>query len=118
MQSPIHNRVDTIFVHVRDLKKSVQWYCNLLGLEFKEGSYEGPIYTLDMGNGRPGLTFDNHCFDTFYEFSPSNQPLFNLSTPDIHAAFDYVKKLGAEIVTEIEVFPDLSDFTFIRMETY
>lgn len=112
MQSPIYNRVDTIFIHVKDLKSSIRWYCELLGLEFEEGDYKGPIYTLNMGNGRPGLTFDNHCLDTHYEFTPSNQPLLNLSTTDINAAYEHVKKLGAEIVTEIETFPDLSDFTF------
>jgi predicted enzyme related to lactoylglutathione lyase len=112
MQRPIHNRVDTIFIHVKDLEKSIRWYCELFGMEFKEGNYKGPIYTFDMGPGRPGLTFDNHCLDTYYEYIPSNQALFNLSTTDIDSAYQHVKNLGAEIVTEIETFPDLSDFTF------
>ncbi len=112
MVSPIHNRVDTIFVHVTDLEKSIRWYSELFGIELKEGEHKGPIYTFNMGDGRPGITLDNHCFDSNYEFIPSNQPLFNLSTTDIYAAYEHVKKIGGEIVTEIEVFPDLSDFTF------
>lgn len=60
MQSPIANRVDTIFIHVSDLEKSVHWYSKLLGIAVKQ-NIEGPIYTFDMGQGRPGLTLDNHC---------------------------------------------------------
>lgn len=111
MNSPIANRVDTIFVHVTDLEKSVEWYSNLLGLEVK-GEVQGPIYTFEMGEGRPGLTLDNHCFDDNYVFVPQNQPLFNLNTEDIDAAYQFVNQRGIEIVQEIQSFPDLSEFTF------
>lgn len=84
-----------------------------MGIEVSVGKYSGPIYTFDMGSGRPGLTLDNHCFDEDYEFIPSNQPLFNLSCTDIDKAYEFVKnELDAEIVTEIETFPDLSYFNF------
>ncbi len=112
MQSPIANRIDTVFIHVTDLTKSVHWYSKLLGIEVKE-EIQGPIYTYNMGVGRPGLTLDNHCFDEIYELRPLNQPLFNLSTEDIDKAYQFVKEqLGAEIVTEIQTYPDLSDFSF------
>jgi uncharacterized protein len=113
MISPIANRIDTIFVHVTDLERSIQWYSKLLGIVVSEGEHSGPIFTFDMGQGRPGLTLDNHCFDEVYEFIPSNQPLFNLSATDIDKAYEFVKnELGAEIVAEIETFPDLSYFNF------
>lgn len=111
MKSPIANRVDTIFVHVTDLVKSVEWYSKLLGVEVKS-EVHGPIYTFDMGVGRPGLTLDNHCFDDIYELKPLNQPLFNLSASDIIAAYQHVKDIGAKIVSEIQHFPDLSEFSF------
>lgn len=111
MQSPIAARIDTIFIHVRDLEKSVRWYSKLLGIEVNTEP-QGPIYTFDLGSGRPGLTLDNHCFDEIYELKPLNQPLFNMSAVDINAAYQFVKEMGAEIVTEIQTFPDLSDFTF------
>lgn len=111
MQSPIANRIDTVFIHVTDLIKSVHWYSKLLGIEIDEEIY-GPIYTFSMGAGRPGLTLDNHCFDEAYDLKSSNQPLFNLSAEDINAAYQFVKELGAEIVTEIQTYPDISDFSF------
>lgn len=113
LKSPIANRVDTIFVHVKALEKSIHWYSKLLGLEVEDGDYSGPVYTISMGDGRPGLTLDNHCFDDIYEFVPSNQPIFSLSASDINTAYQYVRNhLNAEIVTEIQIFPDLADFTF------
>ncbi|KKO52742.1 VOC family protein [Paenibacillus sp. DMB20] len=111
MKNPIANRVDTIFIHVTDLEKSVEWYSKLLGVDVK-GPVQGPIYTFDMGAGRPGLTLDNHCFDDMHEIKPLNHPLFNLSAVDINAAYQHVKDLGAEIVNEIQTFPDLSEFSF------
>lgn len=109
---PISNRIDTVFIHVSNLKDSVRWYGKLLGVDIKDEEYRGPIFTFDMGQGRPGLTLDNHCFDDDYEFIPSNQPIFNFSAVDIQAAFQHVQNLGAEIVTEIQTYPDLSEFSF------
>ncbi|MFD2045505.1 VOC family protein [Ornithinibacillus salinisoli] len=112
MAKPIENRVDTIFIHVKDIKESVHWYSKLLGVEIEGSEVKGPIYTFNMGAGRPGLTLDDHSLDKSYDFRPSNQPLFNFSAKDIDTAFQYVREIGAEIVTEIQIFPDLSEFTF------
>src|SRR4051794_885889 len=96
----IENRIDTIFVHVTDLNRSIHWYTELLGLEVREGNHAEPVYTLNMGHGRPGITLDNHCFEEDYNFIPSNQPLFNLSASNINEAYNHVKEMGAEIITE------------------
>ncbi|RJX37822.1 VOC family protein [Paenibacillus pinisoli] len=113
MAGPIMSRVDTIFIHVRNLNDSIQWYSRLLGIEVPQKDYVGPIYTFPMGEGRPGITLDNHCFDQDYQFTPSSHPLFNLSTHDINASFLHVKELGAKITSPIQVYPDLSEFSFI-----
>jgi len=109
---PIENRIDTIFVHVTDLERSIKFYSDLLRMKVKEGVHTGPIYTLSMGEGRPRITLDNHCFDEDYTFVPSNQPIFNLSSSDINEAFQHVKEMGAEIVTDIVTYPDLAEFSF------
>ena len=113
---PIENRIDTIFIHVRDLKKSVHWYSKLLGIEADENDIRSPIYTFDMGAGRPGLTLDDHSLDSDYDFEPSNQPLFIFSAEDISLAHKHVKEIGAEGISEIITFPDLSEFTFRDMD--
>ncbi|TYP68068.1 VOC family protein [Paenibacillus methanolicus] len=40
MRKPIDNRIDTIFVHVADLNRSVRWYAELLGLEAPNGTLD------------------------------------------------------------------------------
>ncbi|MEN2766300.1 VOC family protein [Ornithinibacillus xuwenensis] len=112
MTIAIEKRVDTIFIHVTNLKKSVKWYSQLFGFEVSETEIISPIYTFNMGEGRPGLTLDDHSLDDSCKLVPSNQPLFNLSTSNINAAYEHVKELGGEIVTEIQTYPDLSDFSF------
>ena len=109
---PIENRIDTVFVHVSDLERSIQWYSILFGLKIKEEKNFGPLYTLDMGDGLPGITLDDHCLDKDYKFIPSNQPLFNISTSDINIAYEHVTGMGAEIITEIITHPDLAEFSF------
>lgn len=112
MRKPIDNRIDTIFVHVTNLERSVKWYAELLGLEVAKERLDGPVYTLDMGAGRPGITLDNHCFDDHYAFVPSNQPIFNFSAADIHSAYRHVSAMGAEFVTDIIAHPDMAEFSF------
>ncbi|SDD99660.1 hypothetical protein SAMN02799630_04252 [Paenibacillus sp. UNCCL117] len=112
MLKAIENRIDTFFVHVTDLERSVRWYSKLLGLEVRDEAYNGPIYILNMGDGRPGITLDNHCFEKDYRFIPTNQPLFNFSASDINEAFNHVTKMGAELITDIITHPDLAEFSF------
>ena len=109
----IQNRVDTVFIHVSDLKSSVRWYCDLFGIEqIPVEKLSGHIYTLNMGEGRPGITFDDHSQDEGYHFIPSNQALMNFSTADIHKAYEHVKEIGGEMITEIITHPDLEEFSF------
>ena len=112
MFKSIENRIDTIFVHVTDLERSIKWYIDLLGLQVREGIHNGPVYTLNMGDGRPGITLDNHCNEEGCKFIPSNKTLFNFSASDIHVAFNHVTTMGAEIITEIITHPDLQEFSF------
>lgn len=54
LSKAIENRIDTIFIHVSDLERSIQWYSNLLGIEVMKTNHTGPIYTFNMGRTDPG----------------------------------------------------------------
>jgi catechol-2,3-dioxygenase len=102
--SPIKNKVGSIFIPVRNIKKSRSWYCRVLGLneadcEIVSGHLcplpmEGTGVILDTmpkwGGDRPGG-------------APSIEtPAFMLLTEDLKSSLEFMKGLGVELVTEIE----------------
>ncbi|GGB48886.1 VOC family protein [Virgibacillus dakarensis] len=110
MLSPIENQVNTIFVHVSDLKNSVKWYSRILGKEYDINAVSDPVYNIQL-NHHTGLTLDAGPVGVVKEKSSSTYPLFNFHTDDIHKAYTYVKELGFSIQSEIVDFNDFSFFT-------
>jgi catechol-2,3-dioxygenase len=104
LASPVKNKVGSIFVPVRDIEKSRSWYCRVLGInendcEILSGHLcplpmEGTGVILDTmpmwGGKQPGGA---PAIET---------PAFMLMTEDLQGSFDFMKKLGVELVTEIE----------------
>ncbi|WP_246521590.1 hypothetical protein [Ornithinibacillus massiliensis] len=43
-KSPIQNKVNTIFIHERDLKRSVKWYNKLIGQPYDLSTVSRPVY--------------------------------------------------------------------------
>ncbi|MGG0176529.1 VOC family protein [Gottfriedia acidiceleris] len=44
--SPIVSKVNYVFIHVKDLKKSVNWYCKLLGITLDRSQIESPVFNI------------------------------------------------------------------------
>ncbi|WP_203289944.1 VOC family protein [Metabacillus sp. cB07] len=110
MNSPIHNKINTVFVHVSDLKNSVEWYTQLLGQTYDSEKIEDPVYTIQLSE-YTGLTLDAGPAGVTKNDCSTEHPLFNFHTDDIEKSFAYVKKLGYSIETEIVSFKDFSFFT-------
>ncbi|RIW32001.1 VOC family protein [Bacillus salacetis] len=110
MRSPIINQINTIFVHVSDLKRSVEWYSNLLGLKYDLGNVADPVYNIEI-NHYTGLTLDAGPEGMSKQAKRNGYPLFNFHTNDIEAAFTFVEKMQAEIVSEVTRYDDFSFFT-------
>ena len=110
MKSPIMNQINTIFVHVSNLKESVRWYSELLGLEYDLDMVNGPVYNISI-NQHTGLTLDAGPEDRTKDSNHSHYPLFNFHTENIDAAWSYVENMGYEIDSSIIRFDDLSFFT-------
>jgi catechol 2,3-dioxygenase-like lactoylglutathione lyase family enzyme len=109
--SPIACKVNNVFIHVSDLKKSVEWYCNLLGIPFNGDQVESPVHNIPV-TSETGLTLDDHTFDPGFTLNPSNHVLFNLFVKDIDEAYQFVKDRGIPIVREIERIGDFAYFNF------
>lgn len=98
---PIKNQMNGVFIHVSNLKKSAQWYSDLLGLDLNPESVQSPVYNIPLV-GSSSLTLDDHTFDPGFKHMPTDAPLFNFYAPDIDEAYQYIQTKGIEIVREIE----------------
>ncbi|MBU5267690.1 VOC family protein [Virgibacillus proomii] len=108
MRSPVINQVNTIFVHVSDLEKSVEWYCKLLGKKFDPNQVKKPVFNISL-NEYTGITLDAGQVET-KKFTPLPYALFNLHTNDINESFKFAKESNFKIAQEIIDFGDLAFF--------
>jgi predicted enzyme related to lactoylglutathione lyase len=109
IESPIKNRIHTIFVHVEDLSRSVKWYCDLLGQEYDESMVIEPVYNIPISD-YTGLTLDSGPSGKKKAIVPSPHPLFNVHTEDIQRAYDFVREIGYDICSPIFDFDEFSFF--------
>lgn len=109
--SPIASKVNNVFIHVSDLKKSAEWYSTLLALPFHKDSVESPVYNIPV-TSETGLTLDDHTFDPSFSLAPSSHVLFNFFVQDIDEAYKFVKDHGITIVKEVERIGDFAYFNF------
>lgn len=109
--SPIQSKVNNVFIHVKDLKKSVEWYCNLLGITFDSSKVNSPVYNIPV-TSETGLTLDDHTFDPNFTFNPSSHVLFNFYAKNIDEAYKFIIENNITIVKEIERIGDFAYFNF------
>lgn len=110
MNSPIKNQINTIFVHVSDLKRSVIWYSQLLGQEYDTAEIRRPVYNIKISD-HTGLTLDAGPEEIIKRTKNCEYPLFNFHTDQIYVAYHYINSLGYKIESEIVNFDDFSYFT-------
>ncbi|MED5243456.1 MULTISPECIES: VOC family protein [Priestia] len=110
MPSPVFNKMNTVFIHVSNLKSSVKWYSELLNQEYKMSEVRNPVYNLKI-DGETGLTLDAGPEGTEKQIVASLHPIFNFHTEDIKEAYEFVKELHYTIDSPITSFEDFSFFT-------
>ncbi|SEO95423.1 VOC family protein [Paenibacillus sp. OV219] len=103
--SPISASVPAIFVYITDMKRSVAWYCQLLGLPNPDEIRED-LHIFDLS--------DNRCSNLFLRkkevTNSSVLPLFSLTAPNMHDALQFLTEVGVEITykdEEVIHFKDL-----------
>lgn len=102
---PIQKRIASVFIHVNDMEKAVEWYARLLGVPFRSGPYE-EMYSIQLDNLL--ILLDSHRSG---RFTPAEQAIFALPTDDIDQTYEYLKSIDVTIIGEIERFPDISFVT-------
>ncbi|MBO0992874.1 VOC family protein [Bacillus sp. SD088] len=100
-KTAIKNQMNSVFVHVTNLKASTKWYCELLALQVDLDKVESPVFNVPVV-GTTSLTLDDHAFDPDFQHKPSLSPIFNFYASDIDEAYYWVEEKDIEIVREIE----------------
>ncbi|MGR3764652.1 VOC family protein [Rossellomorea sp. NS-SX7] len=107
----IVNKINTVFIPVADLRKSVDWYRQILGLEVDQEQYREidglPVYTFSMGE--TSLTLEK---EESYIPSASTVPICNIHTTEIDRVREDFLSRGVVVESEIVTFPDFSYFNF------
>lgn len=98
MSSPVKNQIGAIFIPVKDIQSSRDWYCELLGCMPEGEILHGHLYVLPIA-GNTNLVLDSKMYS---ESAVHNHPLFHFNTDDIHAAYVYLQQKGVVLTTEIE----------------
>jgi hypothetical protein len=103
IQSPIKNKVGSIFVPVRDIEKSREWYCMLLGLPADCPILNGHLCPLPMDGA--GVILDTMPMWGGQEpggAPHTKTPAFMLLTNDLQASYKFAQENNVNLVTEIE----------------
>jgi hypothetical protein len=107
MNNSIQNKISSVFLHVRSVERSANWYHRLFGFPERKSTYDA-IHSLRMSEDSPGLILDQLTST----FNRSERPLFMFHSKDVRADYRYVKSLGIEVVWNIEDHGNMAFFTF------
>ena len=108
MTAVVTNRIGSVFVPVSDMRKAIDWYSRLFGLEPGEPSHDGGIYDVPM-EGETGLILDANKPVS----SHSVQPHCFFWTDDIATAIAHLHSIGAEITSDIT---DIGSVAFVAFQ--
>ncbi|WP_165822369.1 VOC family protein [Paenibacillus montanisoli] len=108
--SPIENAVDSVFVHVTDLRRAAEWYSMVMGLPVLEERLNGGnVYWLKLQGGT-GLILDDNRSNA----ADTPHVRFMYKTDDIDAALRYLEGKGISTLGGIErPHPGLAFMRFI-----
>ncbi|RKN71905.1 VOC family protein [Paenibacillus ginsengarvi] len=101
----------SLFVHVSDLRRSAEWYSDLLGLPVREERLGGgPVYWFDLP-GTDLILDDNSANRQNPDWREDQKPFIMFACEHIDEAYDYVKS-KADTLAEPECYPDVAHFSF------
>jgi len=95
--SRLEKRIGSVFIHVSDMKRAVEWYSRVLDLPFNADYLEGrlsTVYTLHL-EGTEILLDSNHGA------APGPQPAMFFKTDDIRQTLQFLKENGVVIHNEV-----------------
>ncbi|AST90851.1 MULTISPECIES: VOC family protein [Sutcliffiella] len=99
--SPIQSKVGAIFIPVRDVKKAKTWYCKMLGIPETDKEELGHLFVLPL-EGVDVILDEMPMWSNKETLSVYKAPAFMFKTENINTSYEYMKKMGADLVTEVQ----------------
>lgn len=96
-ESGLEKRIGSVFIHVSDMKRAVEWYSRVFDLPYNDDYLEerlSTVYTLHF-EGTEILLDSNHGA------APSPQPMIFIKTADILKTLQYFKENDIKIHNEV-----------------
>ncbi|WP_085990866.1 VOC family protein [Oceanobacillus senegalensis] len=100
-KSPIKNKVNLVFIPVRNIEKSKEWYSNILGIKDGEVHFEH-LFVAEMEGAGMILDTMPQWREENGELPRLNFPAIQFATEDIHASYRFMKENGVELVTDVQ----------------
>lgn len=109
IKSPIDNVVESVFVHVSDLRRSAEWYSMVMGLPLlKERLNGGNVYWFKLQGGT-GIILDDNGSNT----PDTPRVRFMYKTSDVEESYRFLDNQGVRPLYPIErPHPGLAFFMF------
>ncbi|WP_199616248.1 VOC family protein [Paenibacillus alkalitolerans] len=101
MSHPIAPYMPTVFIPVSDLKRSIDWYCELLEIPVQPKQNGGGIYYFNLGG--TDIILDSNMW--------GYPPMIMFDTPDIDAAYDFCKNQQFAFIGEMFRRPGVAHFS-------
>lgn len=98
MTSPVKKEIGAIFIPVRDIHISRDWYCTLLGSAPDGEILHGHLFIIPL-DGNTNLVLDSKIYR---ENMVSRAPLCHFNKDDIQAAYQFLLQKGVALITGIE----------------
>lgn len=123
MEKDILNRVDCIFIPVKNIAESIEWYVKKLGCKFMwhDGGYAALNVTInnpkegqgniELGQAMITLVQADEVTPLCFKFDNRKHPLINFYTKDIYYTYQTLKGNGVD-VSEINEYGPLKGMDF------
>jgi catechol 2,3-dioxygenase-like lactoylglutathione lyase family enzyme len=104
----LFKRIDTVFLQVKDLEKSIKWYVEVLGFNLRWSDNDNGYAAINISETPLTLVRADNV-------SPTSHILFNFYSSDIKRAYTALIEKGVEVEDIID-YGNVLSFNFLDLD--